>query len=70
MARRSSRMKSTKPLAAALAELDAYLLQQQKQRFTGRLQITIEFNRGGVSRATMFDEIPGWRWPGPTKETA
>jgi LytS/YehU family sensor histidine kinase len=57
-------MKPTKPLAAALAELDAYLLRQEKQRFTGRLQITVDLQEGGIRRVrvdqlTKIDEREG-----------
>ena len=33
-----------------LGEINALLLQQQQENFTGRLLVTVDFNQGGVRR--------------------
>ena len=33
-----------------LGTIKAFLLQQKQEQFTGRLQVTVDFNRGGISR--------------------
>jgi len=41
----------------------AYLRNLEKEEFTGRVELTLDFNKGGISRLQVMRADPTVRWP-------